>query len=299
MTLVAVPPPQHLSYSQLTSFTYCGEQSRLAKVFHAPEEPSWWLPGGSAVHTVTEMMDRAAHGQPVTVPTFAEAFQAEIDEMVEKTGTPESEFRAGGRKSAQWPGKENKDWWLFEGPQMVQRWRRFTDSVPWDLHEVPAPGWAMDKAMRPAIELELDIQVPNGTIKAFLDRAFRMRSTGELVVVDLKSGNEPASPDQLGLYKVGLEQAFGEPVRWGFYWMARTGVTSEPFDLSEFTQERIDWEFETFRLARDNGLYLPNPGKQCGYCSLRPYCYVQRGELSHLVPRPWEDGGLLERTDPS
>ena len=277
-------PPRGLSYSQRSSFTRCGESYRLTKIFHVPEVPAWNLRGGSAVHKATELEDLAAHGVDVKVLTFEQALQAEIDEAVEKYGFPESEFRASGRKSNAWPDKENKAWWLHHGPVMVQRWRDFVRNVPWDLAEFPDANGEL----RPAVEVELDIEVSGLTIKAYVDRVFRMRSDGTLVVVDLKSGNEPDAPDQLGVYKLGLEQAFGEPVRWGTFWMARTGSTTEVFDLSDFTHERLEWEYETFRFSRDTGLFLPNPGQICGYCSVRDYCYVQSGVHSDEVPRPWE-----------
>ncbi|PVU81358.1 hypothetical protein DDP54_15775 (plasmid) [Cellulomonas sp. WB94] len=183
-------PPRGLSYSQRSSFTRCGEAYRLTKMFRVPENPAWNLIGGSAVHKVTELEDLAAHGADVKVLTFAEALQLGIDEAVEKSGLPESEFRASGRKSNAWPDKENKAWWLHHGPVMVQRWRDFVRTVPWDLAEFPdAEG-----ELRPAVEIELDIQVSGTTIKAFVDRVFRRRADDALVVVDLKSGADPSAP---------------------------------------------------------------------------------------------------------
>ncbi|WP_242448526.1 hypothetical protein [Cellulomonas sp. WB94] len=90
------------------------------------------------------------------------------------------------------------------------------------------------------------------------------------------------------MYKVGLEQAFGEPVAWGTFWMARTGSTTEVFPMAPFTHERLEWEYETFRFSRDTGLYLPNPGQICSYCSVSEFCYVQSGARADEIPRPWE-----------
>jgi len=49
----------HLSYSQLETFLSCGEKYRLSRIVGVPEEPAWYLIGGSAVHEATEAYDRA------------------------------------------------------------------------------------------------------------------------------------------------------------------------------------------------------------------------------------------------
>ena len=286
MSLVPRPLPTHLSFSQLGSFTHCGEAYRLTKRFGVAETPAWALLGGSAVHHLTELLDIADHGRDVKVPTFPEQLQKEIDEQVRRTGLTEDCYRASGRSSKQWPNKEDKGWWLANGPAMVSRWQSFVRSVPWDIAELPD----VNGELAPAVEVELDIKVAGTTIKAFVDRVFQHRQTGELITLDLKSGaNDPPSANQLGLYKVGLEQAFGRPIRWGYFWSARSGVTSQPYDLSEFTHERVEWEYETFRFARDRGLYLANPGQACSYCQVKDYCYVQYGPLADTIPRPWDE----------
>lgn len=54
-------PPEYLSPSQISSLLTCGEQYRLTRVEHAPERPMWAGIGGSAVHRMTEDLDREAY----------------------------------------------------------------------------------------------------------------------------------------------------------------------------------------------------------------------------------------------
>lgn len=54
------PFPKHLSPSQISSLLTCGEQFRLTRLLHAPERPMWAGIGGSAVHRMTEDLDRKA-----------------------------------------------------------------------------------------------------------------------------------------------------------------------------------------------------------------------------------------------
>ena len=64
------------------------------------------------------------------------------------------------------------------------------------------------------------------------DRVFWNKDTGEYVIVDLKTGkNVPDSSLQLGFYAYGLRKVYGIDAKVGYYWMARKGELSQPFDL--------------------------------------------------------------------
>ena len=59
--------PEHLSYSQFTTYLECGEKYRLNKIIQVDEDPSWWLAGGTAVHAGCDAVDfqllREANGE--------------------------------------------------------------------------------------------------------------------------------------------------------------------------------------------------------------------------------------------
>jgi hypothetical protein len=50
--------PAHVSYSALTTDLDCGWKYYLTRVEKLIEQPTWYLAGGSAVHTATEMYDK-------------------------------------------------------------------------------------------------------------------------------------------------------------------------------------------------------------------------------------------------
>lgn len=50
--------PAHVSYSALTTYLDCGWKYYLTRVEKQTEQPTWYLCGGSAVHTATEMYDK-------------------------------------------------------------------------------------------------------------------------------------------------------------------------------------------------------------------------------------------------
>lgn len=61
MTESNVPFPKYLSPSQINTLLTCGEQYRLTRLLHVPERPMWAGIGGSAVHRMTEDLDRKAY----------------------------------------------------------------------------------------------------------------------------------------------------------------------------------------------------------------------------------------------
>ena len=50
--------PAHVSYSALTTYLDCGWKYYLTRVEKLIEQPTWYLSGGSAVHTATELYDK-------------------------------------------------------------------------------------------------------------------------------------------------------------------------------------------------------------------------------------------------
>lgn len=50
--------PPHVSYSALTTYLDCGWKYYLTRVERVKERPTWYLVGGSAVHTATEYYDK-------------------------------------------------------------------------------------------------------------------------------------------------------------------------------------------------------------------------------------------------
>jgi len=283
--------PPHLSHSQFSTFTRCGELYRLERVWHVPCPPAWALIGGKAVHSATEDIDRAAHGSPFPVRSFQEHLDLEVEQALTGNDYTGADIRASGHASKAWPNKEDRRWWEFNGPIMVARWAAFAKTAPLDLALSVGEGGmdAGSSADVPAIEVPFRLIVGSTTIVGYVDRVYRQRADGALVVLDLKSGSQPQpSPAQLGVYKVGLEAKFGEPVRWGYFWDARTGALSERYDLSPFTHERIEWQYESLRFARDRGLFLPNITKDCSWCGVREFCVYVGGARSSEVTAPWE-----------
>lgn len=272
-----------LSFSQLNSYARCAEQYRLERVVRVPQRPSWALVGGSAAHAVTERRDLLAHGQePDGSLDFEEEFWAEATATEERSGFPQAEFRASGRASKQWPNKEDPEWWLYHGPQMVDRWTQY-------MTRLPHPLW-VDPKGNPGIEVPFEYRIGGAdlVVRGFIDRVFDL-GDGNLVVVDIKTGSaKQPSLRQLGVYRVAMEAKFPDHrVVAGTFWDARTGADSGFQSLDDHTADRLAYQMRALSLARRENLYIASPSNMCVSCSVRDFCYEITPDATTKVRPPW------------
>lgn len=283
--------PNHLSFSQVSSLRTCGWRYALEKGFHVPQQPSWATVGGGAIHTATEwwdnwtLADEWVTDRAQIEALFQKAFDQEIEERLkQEPDFTKDQWRASGRASKAWPNKENEEWWRSEGPSMVMSWVTWrTNNSQWEIAMLPGPGGEA----RPGVELECKPRIGGGQVVQYVDRLFTNREQTQLLVVDIKSGREPESGEQIGSYGLGIEETYGVTPTWGAYWMARTGGTTAFEDMRLWTRERLDFIYSTANEMRRHAMFLPKKSMLCSGCSVRDYCLEVGGIHSDTVPTPW------------
>lgn len=195
--------------------------------------------------------------------TFTRSF---LDAIAEH---PEEAWRTAGRKTKANPNGEDIDWWLTNGQQMVEayyHWRKINPNLV--IWETPQGV--------PAIELQVNVNLEDGTmLRGFIDRVFQDFDSGELLVVDLKSGNNTPPPIQLATYRLALEQTFGYSPKYGSYWMARKGTLDTVHDLDKYPPAMVSRWLRDMKKIVDMDIYIPHVTTMCGYCGVREHCYTQ------------------------
>jgi putative RecB family exonuclease len=262
---------EHFSHSSIEDIRSCSLKFFLRKIEKVDQRPGWSLIGGNAVHKVTEAIDKQDFGLPVPPEeldfdlVFSLLLQKALDETDRKVKP--SDFYASGRRSKEWPDKENEKWWRQNGPLMVQRWVNFKKVSPWEIWLTPQG--------EPAIELGMLADIDGTPIKMFTDLIMEVPNNG-LAVVDKKTGSRvPKYPIQLAIYGEGMAQTFGEECRpqWGAYWMGRTGELTPPVDLNLYYPHLLPQVRSARRIVALD-LWLPNPSDLCGSCSVNASCYA-------------------------
>lgn len=192
------------------------------------------------------------------------------DQQVKLNGFTLDDVRAGGRATKAYPNKEDASWWNENGSQMVEAWVKWRDESGYKIAEIVSGT--------PAIEVGITTEIAGLTVQMHIDRVMYMPSqdgtysADNFVIVDLKSGKNPPKSDlQLALYAAGIEKLYGWRPRWGAYWMAREGTLGHLVDLDLYPTPIIEDLLSKFKVARENGVFLPNMS-HCPMCSVKEHC---------------------------
>lgn len=276
MTRISVAgyEPAHLSWSTFDGYRSCGERFKLQKVLQKEQRPNWSAIGGSAIHSVIEDIEygRIGTDEESLTEAYIQQFTHHMAETKKRSPSfNPDEYYVSGR------GKKNAEFWLKEGPIMARRWVDWREQTGWTL-------WHTNGGL-PGIEVQMNFSLPGDIpIKAFIDSVWVLPS-GEVAVVDVKSGRIPEYPEQLGLYKVGMETLFDVPVTWGYFWDAAKGTHGAPIDLGQHTPESMGENFAQMITAVNAGVFIGKPAMACHrWCGVAQFCSAVNGELASTVP---------------
>lgn len=205
---------------------------------------------------------------------FLEAWDAELSKRQAESPSYEvGDYTATGREKAPY-GKRTLEWWTEQGHTLVDNW------VQWRKDHPAFVTWVTPDD-QPAIELELRFQLPNGIpVLAFVDNIFANTKSGEICVIDKKTGRTPETPEQLGLYAVGVEIVYGKAYRptWGFWWDASKGTHSSPLHLDRYTPDYIAAVFADAARGIAAGCFPAKPANNCAnWCGVARYCAAVGG----------------------
>ena len=265
--------PPHLSYSTIDGFRFCGQRTLLQKVLRKEQRPGLAGMGGNAVHEATAVFDKDEQGEFSVEEIFLQCWNDQVAERKEQSPSYELEdYIITGKAAAKYDGKRNVDWWLDNGPLMVQRWLDWREDHSWRTWETPEGV--------PAVEIEIRIELPTvGPVLMYLDRVM-VTPVGQITVVDIKTGRLPETAEQLGFYATGLQLKYGEMFRpdWGYYWDAQKGTHGSPLDLSMYTVEYLDHVAAQMVAGANAGAFLAKPQMGCHrWCGVSKFCSAVGG----------------------
>lgn len=246
--------PKSLSPTRVTSFTDCPLAFRLRAIDRLPEPPSTHTTKGTLVHTVLERLVWD-HAPAERTPAVANA-------ELERAWT---ELRSSEEFAALELDDEAVDAFVADAEQLVANYFVLEDPT-----RVEAVG----------VEVCLEADVDGLRLRGIIDR-LDLNATGELVVIDYKTGRAPpvrhekAKLTGVHLYALLCEQALGRvPVE------VRLLHLREPLSIAAVPSSQTlrgqrmrtiaVWKAIERACERDD--FQPRPSPLCDYCSYHEWC---------------------------
>lgn len=256
------------SVSQLKQYERCPMAFKLSRIDKAWQRPAAWLAQGSAVHEAAEAFERS--GRTMTLEAaqdvFRESYSAHIEASTEITPNFEYWFKSGPYAGAV-DVERRYGIGLGQVEKYLDWYAGHTDEVIWI-----APDGT------PGIEIGFDIELDGIPIRGFIDAVIENEG-GAVLVRDNKTGNQPGDDFQLAVYGVALAEQFGiSAPRYGDYWMGKSGKPTYPYDLTDWTRERVSAKFQELDENIRSERFDPLPSADnCNFCSVSLACKYREG----------------------
>lgn len=218
---------------------------------------------------------------------FEEVFaECEAEALGRSPEYGQEEWYRSGRVSKAWPEKENREWWLENGPRFVDLWELWRDNSGLTFSEFP--DFSSGEIL-PGIELEVWAENNMRSVKSVIDRVMQDEH-GNVYIIDLKTGSMTDPwPLQMALNNLCLKYTYGVSAQYAGFWKARTGGVEiwHPLDIydDDFMWDIVEKAYE----IRDQQLFIPNPGNLCkNACGVKQFCKAMGGNPL-LIPTVQHD----------
>ena len=263
----------HISYSQYNTYTNCPRSWYLGKVRKAEEKQTWYIPIGTAVHSMVE----AYLADPSQLPSAEEFFYPLISAQMQVE--PDlSKWLAGGSREA--PATEDRA--LQQVKDCFARALEFLDDI--DVWEVELDvSWNL-----PGLE------VP---VKAYADVIGEHKKHGP-TILDWKTGSsKPKDAFQLETYAALLLNPTNKSYEihdfTGVWAMLKPGTSvAKPIDLSDVKPAEVGALYQAVYEKMKAKLYPTKHGFNCNFCFHQENCLLTAGPTARAVyyDRAHEDG---------
>ena len=256
---MTLPLPEHLSYSQLSSYgetpkSGCPRRYFLSRVRKAPGLPAWYFLTGSAIHTGIETFVKTGQKlSPVVLlnQEAGEALRAEPD--LEK-------WLHGGSK---------------DEPIVKDRALKLVEDCLESAYSF------LDKLQLVTIETAVQAVLPGCTrpTVGVIDALGHHEDFGNVIVDWKSSSSKPKTNGQLETYRaINVVNNQYPDFDHGLFVMLRPGVRQpRPIDLSKIDPVEVGKKYAELEKKIEKRVWPAMSGFGCNFCEQKPNCSLMSG----------------------
>lgn len=248
---------RYRSPSQLNDMERCGWMYFLKRRARVWERPAAWLAHGTAVHTALEKFWQS--GGTMTLEEAQEVFRQQYRALIaihlKETPNPREWFNSGPHG-----GAKDIERRFHVGQQHVQNvldyYAEHPELIPW-----------IDPDGHLWVEKHFKAKFGDVEVVGYVDVVH------DGIPYDYKTGTTPGGDEQLATYAGVLKQSFDIPFSHGFYFMARNGKPTKPYDLTGWSLERLADVYGDLDEKIKAEDFTPNPSHDvCSRCPVATSC---------------------------
>jgi putative RecB family exonuclease len=235
----------------------CPYSYYLNRVLKVWKKPAAWLPQGTAFHEVAEFFELS--GKTVTLreaqQRFTEIYAREVNKLTAETPNFKYWFRSGPYDGETDVGRRHT-----LGLSQVESYLEYSLLHPEERISATPSG-------EPMIELPFDVKFGEVRVRGYIDQVINRRPR------DLKTGKTPGGDHQLATYAGALHVEYGVPFSHGDFWMAQKPGPTKPYDLTDWSIQRLSDEYGEISAQIDAGDFPAKPSEdRCTFCSVQKSC---------------------------
>ncbi|KQX43527.1 hypothetical protein ASD97_25990 [Streptomyces sp. Root63] len=273
---------QPRSVSQTEQYEKCGYRFFLQRVERVEERPAAWSFQGTAFHSAAEKFEKEYRipSEEEMVQLFSDQYSALVNKAMRKE--PDlNRWMTAMKKPA---GQDIEDRYKLGQSQVREyvRWSNVNQPEIWSDGDDLWDGRDIEDAPRHdltlGLELYFKVELGGIAVRGYIDQIVRDdKEAGQYRVRDLKTGSTKSN-FQLETYKVAVEKSLGLKVNSGDWWLGSKGTLSpkKGVDLSKVTEEQVAARYVAMDQGVKAGRFEPNPGYDCGFCSVSHACQFSR-----------------------
>lgn len=244
------------SPSQLNEYYRCPYSYYLSRRLKVWKRPAAWLAHGVAVHAAVEAWEKSGRTMTLdaVLQVFREQYSAQINEELRTSPNPRAWFSSGP-----YNGPKDIPRRYLVGQDHVRNLLSYYTEHPDHVPDLVGEDLG--------VELGFDVHFGETRVVGFIDLVMQG------MPYDYKTGTTPGGDDQLATYAGVLKLNHDIPFTNGFYFMARTGKPTRPYDLTGWSLERLEDVYGKLDQNIKAERFDPTPSPDvCGRCPVATSC---------------------------